>query len=764
MRWLDNLSDKLFSHPCYVFKKHIRNIADSFDDKEHQESAYFHDIAKLSDDFQDYINGNFKRKTTHAFESAFIFFCQRGKFRSWEEAATFYSILKHHINLPNIFEDIIGSHFDDFDELLFKKTGLFEKLGSIQKNLQDEYQYDKEDLENFCEYFNQFKKQIDTIETIKVYFLFKIRFSKLIFADKYEAIFHTSYKPEKSFEPQKYIDKLEDLIVKKNEENKIDLNNNRNKARIEILKNYKSNRSKKIFIIEAPTGIGKTLAALRLALEIAKNENKQTIITALPFTSIIEQTHSEYRQIFEDNILLKYHHLTDNKQYISDTEQNQNLQKNDYIASTWAFDNVIVTTFNQLFYTIFSNKNRDLTKFWRLENSVIILDEIQSIPRVLLKDVAETLAFLSEAYNIHFILMSATIPAIKKFLGEESYAELLSEEYYEDNDRYTIVPNFNMSFEELEEDIRKKSKMQSVLCVVNTKKLASKIFEDLQGLDNIFLLSTNLIPLHRKQKIEEIKQKLDDKVKVILISTQMVEAGVDLDFDTGFREFAPFGSIIQTAGRINRNNRKKENQDFELIVFELSDHPNLENGQGKKHPYHRKDMLEDKKEVLFDNVFNESEILEKIRLYFKEAIDRTILLDLESKMKKLEFESVFHEFEKNFMSKIPNLVPVFVELESGLAEKYKNEKIELLRKSREASDLSKKMGIKTKLKKLEKEMSQYIVEVSEKDKKQLRPMFESKEFQDFTNIHICPFGDIGKRYSYEIGWNGEYWDYGFDDK
>ncbi|NLU35397.1 MAG: DEAD/DEAH box helicase, partial [Wolinella succinogenes] len=476
MNWLENLGNSLFSHPNYPFKNHVKNIADSFDDREHKESAYFHDIAKLSDDFQSYINGNFKRKTTHAFESAFVYFCQQGEFRSWEESAIFYSILKHHINLPNIFEDIIANHFDDFDELLFKKTGLFEKLESIQKNLQNEYRYKEEDLESFCDFFNVFKKQIEKIETINIYFLFKLRFSKLIFADKYEAIFHASYKPEKSFEPQKYIDNLEDLIVKKNEENKIDLNNNRNKARIEILENYQSNCSKKIFIIEAPTGIGKTLAALRLALEIAKNENKQTIITALPFTSIIEQTHSEYRQIFEDNILLKYHHLTDNKQYISDTEQNQNLQKNDYIASTWAFDDVIVTTFNQLFYTIFSNKNRDLTKFWRLENSVIILDEIQSIPRVLLKDVAETLAFLSEAYNIHFILMSATIPAIKEFLGKESYAELLSEEYYKGNERYTIVPNFNMSFEGLKKEIRDKSKTQSVLCVVNTKKLDSKIF------------------------------------------------------------------------------------------------------------------------------------------------------------------------------------------------------------------------------------------------------------------------------------------------
>ena len=117
--------------------------------------------------------------------------------------------------------------------------------------------------------------------------------------------------------------------------------------------------------------------------------------------------------------------------------------------------------------------------------------------------------------------------------------------------------------------IAEKSKKESVLCVVNTKYFASKIYEDLSGqkVQNLFLLSTNLIPRHRKRKIEEIKQKLKEGVKVVLVSTQMVEAGVDLDFDTGFREFAPFGSIIQTAGRINRNSKKNGNTFFSCRTY-----------------------------------------------------------------------------------------------------------------------------------------------------------------------------------------------------
>lgn len=770
MSWLENISNKLCSHPNYPFKNHIQNIADSFDEVEHKKIAYFHDIGKLSDEFQRYINRITKSKTTHAFEGAFLYFCQEGEFHSLSEAANFYAILKHHGNLPNVCEDIISSHFDYFEELKFDKSNLFSKLKSIYKNINVNNEYDEDELENFCEYFGEFKKYVNGgLNSISTYFLFKIRFSKLIFADKYEAIFHDAYRSEKPLKAQKYIDKLEKLIAEKNKENKSDLNDNRNKARIEILEKYIENKdNKRIFIIEAPTGVGKTFAALRLALEIAKNENKHTIITALPFTSIIDQTHAEYQKIFEDDILLKYHHLTDNKGYVGDTEQDQNLQKNDYIASTWAVDNVIVTTFNQLFYTVFSNTNRDLLKFWRLENSVIILDEIQSIPRVLLKDVAETLKFLSEAYNIHFVLMSATIPAIKEFFGQESYIELLnSEEYYQDNKRYTIIPKFNMDYGELKEQISRKSQTQSVLCVVNTKKLASKIYADLseQGVQNLFLLSTNLIPKHRKRRIEEIKQKLKDGVKVVLVSTQMVEAGVDLDFDTGFREFAPFGSIIQTAGRINRNDRKKTYQDFELVVFDLIDHPNLEeNKNSKTHPYHPKDMLEDKKDILFGDSFLESDILEKIRLYFKEAINRTILLGLEEHMKKLEFETVYKEFEKNFMGTIPNLVSVFIELRTGLANLFKNQKIELLRKLRETKSLEEKMAIKIKLKKLDKRLSKYVIDISKNDLRgDIKPMFDTKEFEDFTNLHVCPshLVEKDKKYSYEQGWNGEYWDFGF---
>lgn len=770
---------KYKSHPGINLSSHVYHIYQSFsEDMEHRTVAFFHDVGKISQEFQDYITQKTNKKTTHAFESSFFYFLMRHDKDKFEDfLANLYAISKHHGNLPDIAQDIKTNYnftLDGFKKHYFMNLSqknvksIEQKLSMMGESVLLNIAKEKihEGLFNFLNFYkNILKNKEYQFNTLEEYFLFKIRFSKLIFADKYEAIFNQTYKQEKHFQAKKYIDKLESIILEKNK-NKSPLNSKRNQARLEILENYQINKNKRLFIIEAPTGIGKTFAALHLALEIAREYDKQSIITALPFTSIIDQTYNEYFNIFEfdqDNILLKYHHLTDSKNRVEpNTEIDQVLQKNDYITATWAFDNVIVTTFNQLFYTIFSNKNRDLLKFWKLQNSVIILDEIQSIPRVLLEDVAIILTFLAEYYNIHFILMSATIPAIKEFFDKESFAELLSTKYYTDNNRYTIVPKLDMEYESLLEQIQRKSKIQSVLCVVNTKKFAKAIYDELNDkqIKNLYLLSTHLIPRHRKQKIEEIKKMLQNNIRVVLISTQMIEAGVDLDFDIGFRELAPYGSIIQTAGRINRNNREKTHQDFELVVFNINPHPIYENK--KSHPYHAKDMLLDKQDEFLGSEIKESDILEKVNSYFQEIMDRTFSLKLSDKMKKLEFQSVCELFEENFMQKIPNLVPVFVEIKPNLAQCFKERKLSLLREARITTDLAKKMEIKSKLKRLEKRMSKYIIDVKREETLQLELMFDTKEFQDFTNIHICSFEDYGKRYSYETGWNGEYWDYGFE--
>jgi CRISPR-associated endonuclease/helicase Cas3 len=597
---------------------------------------------------------------------------------------------------------------------------------------------------------------------IHTYFLVKERFSRLVFADKYEVIFKEAYVKQDVFSPQKALEKLNRILEEKSKSSKID----RGKAQREILANYQEHKDKYIFVLEAPTGIGKTFAALQLALTIACDKNKSKIITALPFTSIIEQTHREYAKVIDERTLLKYHHLTPQKTYEVDGEEEQKLQKNDYLSSTWALDSVVVTAFNQLFYAIFSNKNRDLTKFWVLRDSIVILDEVQAIPRFLLKDITKILVYLARHFNIHFILMSATIPAIKGVLREEDSEiwtdKLLDpQEYYSQNKRYKITLNRAIDSEEkLVRRVAYYAPSHSVLCVVNTKRFAKSVYDNVkskliaQGYckEDVYLLTTHLTPFHRRCMIREIRRKLKCK-KIVLISTQMVEAGVDVDFDLGFREFAPFGSIIQTAGRINRENSKGV---CRLFVFDIP---------GRKSPYDIKDMLkEEVMQYILNKPLFEADILERIRTYFDIASERTGESGLLRRMEALEFESAFQTFNEHFMKKIPNLTSVFIEARQGLWTEYRMGKEALLQSYQEATSLEEKFNIKLKLKQIEKKISRFIIDVRSDETSQLPLFMDSKRYLDFTELKVCEFSRVKESGQYHAreGWNGEYWDYGFE--
>jgi len=757
---LSNIEHKYFSHPHYAYIEHIKNIASSFSDEHHRVCTFFHDLGKLSDEFQNYINplSPIKKRTTHAIEGAFIYFFTEDKIDELF-VANFLAILKHHGNLNDI-KDMATTLYHDSSKLIN-----LEKIQSIlQRSGLDNIAID---LEEFTEFFNDDFSEIYGIES---YFLIKQHFSKLTFADKYEAIFHEAYRAEDTFNPTFHLEKLNDLLKNKSKNSKID----RNRAQNEIIQNYVHHKEKRIFILEAPTGVGKTFAALKLALTIAEDTGKKKIITALPFTSIIEQTHREYRKVFDDKYLLKYHHLTSQKNYEEQSEKDQNLQKNDYLTSTWALDNVIVTTFNQLLYAIFSNKNRDLTKFWTLENSIVIIDEVQAFPRFLLPDISQTLIYLAKAFNIHFILMSATIPAIKGFLDQKDSAlwtdKLLDpKKYYYKNERYIIkYDNTINSKENLVEKIVAYSENNSVLCVVNTKKFSKNIFDNVKqmfeknkrSIDNIYLLSTLFTPFHRKCIIRTVRRKLKEDKKVILISTQMIEAGVDIDFDMGFREFSPFGNIIQTAGRINREGRKEL---CTLYVFEI---------EGNYHPYDKKDMLSDfvKKNIL-NKPLLEANILIPINNYFNTAIKRTGKSGLYEQMEHLEFETAFTTFNDNFMKKIPNLTPVFIEIKPGLWAQYREEKEILLQELQDTSKnkiedkLKQKMEIKIRLKQLEKKLSRFVIDVKSSETIQLPLFLDNNRYLDFTGLKVCEFHKIKEQgqYNAKYGWNGEYWDYGFDN-
>lgn len=743
---LFNVPTSLYSHPKYPYIKHIDNIVASFDTSDHHNTAYFHDIGKLSKEFQNYItNKNGGKKTTHALEGALLYFFYQGRKIDNKTFPIFLSILKHHGDLGNI-HDIANDNLSCESYFTEKYTNLEKKIKYISQYTTKNIDFD---IEEFIEIFDdeEFVKN-NNLGGLDNYFKIKEIFSRLIFADKYEAIFKDNYLDNRIIQTEVYLKSLLDVIRNKTNS----LSDTKNQARNEVINNFKSNVDKNIFLIEAPTGIGKTFIALQLALEIVKEKNKDRIITTLPMTSIIDQTHIEYSTVLGESNLLKFHHLTHSKKYIDLDEEDidekdQNRQKNDYLTSSWAFDKIIITTFNQLFNCFYSNKNSDLIKFWTLRNSVIILDEIQAIPRVLLKDVSQTISHISRQFNIDFILMSATIPAIKSFFKKEILCELLDANQYfsmDFNNRYSL--SYDKTIDKLDilagNIIETAKTCNSILCVVNTKKLALELFNKLEEYFNkdILLLNTNFIPLHRKNIIEVIKKKLDNKERTILISTQVVEAGVDLDFDFGFREFAPFCCIIQTAGRINRNGLK--NNAVLIITNKIGNSP-----------YNSKDMLFDEVSELLAEKIEEKNILPVLRKYFKTIIRKTSPdTMLVEEMKSLEFENVMEKFTDNFMQKIPGLSTIFIETEGDLLEKFngKREKILTALKNNEI-ELSEKMVLKIKLKELNKDYSEYLINVPTKE------VDYFPETWGGSNIYYCPYDTVkeGSKYSHIKGWQSE---------
>ena len=546
------------------------------------------------------------------------------------------------------------------------------------------------DLYDFVDYFLDLENELSKYYGLESFFIFKKRYSRLILADKFEAIFSESYQNLAVLNAKKidlYIDRIKSLIADKKQDDY------KNKAREIIFKNYNANKDKKTFLIKTPTGIGKTLLALNLALEIAREGSKRRIITAIPFTSIIDQTHAEYQKIIADQDVLKYHHLTSYKSQ-NDDEQEQFMQKV-FLADIW-HENFIVTTFNQLFFTFFSNHNKDNLKLETLRDSVIIIDEIQNIPRVLLKSIAAAFNEFSKRYNIHFIIMSATMPHIAAEL--ESFTELSEPVLYKrEKDRYEIIYEPDIKgLDDLVNEILKHQD-ESALCVVNTISKAKKLYEALKnsGKRSVYLLTTHQIPLHRVQIIDEIKEKLEGSEKITLVATQLIEAGVDLSFDVGFREFAPIGAIIQAAGRVNRN--ATSNKPAKVVVFDYID--------GETFPYHDIDLQEEKVKEILSRSIKESEIYQILESYFQSTKDETTSIDLLSLAKELKFQTLFDKFNNNFMPKQDYKVSLFIEQYNGHFNEFLEKRETLLTSGKD------KFIILANIKELEKELALYTIAV-----------------------------------------------------
>ncbi|MGA7672773.1 MAG: CRISPR-associated helicase Cas3', partial [Nitrolancea sp.] len=324
-----------------------------------------------------------------------------------------------------------------------------------------------------------------------------------------------------------------------------------------------------LFRLNVPTGGGKTRSGMAFALRHALRNQQQRIIVAVPFITITEQTAETYRGIFErttDPVPVVLEHHSGAQQSGDDEDFQERAVWNRLAAENWDAP-IVVTTTVQLFESLFSNMRGKSRKLHRLANSVIILDEVQALPATLLDPILHALRELCEHYGTTVVLSTATQPAFDAVpvFNTLPAADIVQNagQYYDRLRRVTYEwrTDPKLGWADVVGLIRPE---EQALAVLNTKADALALLDALDDRDALHL-STLLCGAHRREVITKVRSRLRNGEPCRLVSTQVIEAGVDLDFPLVLRALGPLDAIIQSAGRCNREGRLERGR---VIVFE----------------------------------------------------------------------------------------------------------------------------------------------------------------------------------------------------
>ncbi len=323
-----------------------------------------------------------------------------------------------------------------------------------------------------------------------------------------------------------------------------------------------------IYRLPAPTGSGKTITSAGFALHHAARQHKSRVIVAVPFLTITEQNADVYRQLLGEQTVLEHHSQ-------SEFDEGGAADRVRLAAENWDSPFVVTTTV-QLFDSLFGRKPARSRKLHRLANAVLVLDEVQALPVALLVPILDALKLITEHFGTTVLLTSATQPAFDSLsvwstlqvhdLVDQPVAlfERLRRACYE----WWIEPK-----PDLAEVADKVAEQRQALVVVNTVDHARRMFRLLKERADVAVrhLSTRMCPAHRRAVLDEVRALLADKKPVLLVSTQLIEAGVDVDFPVVFRALAPAESLQQAAGRANREGHRTE--PGRVVVFDAADAP-----------------------------------------------------------------------------------------------------------------------------------------------------------------------------------------------
>ncbi len=617
-----------------------------------------HDFGKGTTYFQKYLDGEYVGvEKNHGLISAlFTYWMLPTK---WKHLG-FLIVKKHHGDIDNAKDETskddtlwrFKNQISDINKNTIEELSLIYKEYLDEKSINDFLEWISDD-KNVKSVKRDFIKKKFSIEDL---LLCEYVYSLLLTADKSQLIRNDSFVPSKPY-PSDFIKNYKDKLIKEaiNKNPKLkqssifNIRNDIYNDMFETLNNIDFDKYK-IFSINVPTGTGKTILAYQAAFYIAnkiytKDSNiRPNIIYSLPFTSVIDQNYEVLLDIIKYNTgdevksddLLKFHSVTP----IEYTNF-------DGYDARFCFENwqskVISTTFVQLLNTIFKiGKNSIVNRFHRLANSVIILDEVQAIDEKYYMIIKIFLEKLSKEYNCYIILVTATMPMLLKSM------ELINkkEEYFKALNRIEIINNSQVetsieNFKEIVLEDILSNEDKSFLIVLNTVKSSKYTYDYIK--DNcdreISYLSTEIYPKLRLEKIDEIKKS---NKKYIVVSTQLIEAGVDIDMDVVYRDFSTLDSINQTAGRANRNGISGKGI---VKLYKLIDN----NDRRYCNYIYPRYLLNATEEVLEDKPIIEEKDIYELNLEYFNKVNKRLSNDKSKNMLKLidrlEFKKFRDEFE-----------------------------------------------------------------------------------------------------------------------
>lgn len=399
-----------------------------------------------------------------------------------------------------------------------------------------------------------------------------------------------------------------------------------------------------LFTLTLPTGSGKTVASLAFALRHAKSHGLRRVVYVLPYTSIIEQNAQVFRDILGEDNVLEHHSGALYDLSENDDPQTRRLAK---AVENWDMP-VVVTTAVQFFESLYAARSSKCRKLHRLAESVIVFDEAQMLPMSYLRPCVFAIAQLVRHYRVSAVLCTATQPSLgplfQEFLPDKPSVELCPAGTYCETifRRVTFQREGVLSPETLAEKL---NALPQVLCVVNRRKAAQELYGRLNK-EGAFHLSTLMCPAHRKNVLAEIRQRLDNGLPCRVVSTSLIEAGVNVDFPAVFREEAGLDSILQSAGRCNREGNNPPGKSI-VTVFQGTDRPPLLFQQSINAGRYALDHTD------------RPDSPEAISCYFRTLLDikgvnaqdaQNILPLMESEQNKFPFQTVaerFHLIQKN---------------------------------------------------------------------------------------------------------------------